>query len=99
MARFSTNYSAGTYIVPAGGLKNIRIEAQFLKSGLSGEWYVQIDGTSYGVRTLGLYNTNSYSIDSLNAGQQIKIVALNTGGVLTAGSAATDWFQIFASLP
>lgn len=99
MARFSSNYSAatGVFTVPAGGLKNIQITAQLLKAGLTGEWYVQVNNSSQGVRTLGSYNHNSYSIDSLNANDTIKVVTLNTGGVLTAGSANTDWFQIFAS--
>lgn len=99
MARFSSNYSAATgiFTVPSGGLKNVTIGTQLLKAGLTGEWYVQINGVSQGVRTLGTYNYNSYSIDSLVAGDTIKIVTLNTGGVLTAASATTDWFQIFAS--
>jgi len=99
LARFAGNYNASTgeFTVPAGGLKNVRIEAQLLCAGLGGEWYVQINGVSYGVRTLGLYNTNSYSIDSLNAGDKVRVVVLNTNASVNAQASATDWFQIFAS--
>lgn len=97
LARFTSAYSAGVVTVPSGGWKNVRIETQLLKSGLTGEWYVRINDNGFGVRTLGTYNQNSYSIDSLSAGDTIKIVTLNTGGILSAGSATTDWLQIFAS--
>lgn len=97
LARFTANYAAGVLTVPAGGWKDVTIESQMLKSGLTGEWYVQIDGLSKGVRTLGNYNSNTYSVGNLNAGQTIKVVLLNTGGTVLAGTADTDWFHVFAS--
>jgi hypothetical protein len=96
LGRWSADYSAGVITVPAGGWKSVRIETQILKSGLTGEWYVQINGTSFGVRTLGNYNHNSYSINSLVAGDTIKIVLLNTAATTPAGSTTTDWLQVFA---
>jgi hypothetical protein len=96
LGRWSADYAAGVITVPAGGWKSVRIEAQILKSGLTGEWYVQINGTSFGVRTLGNYNHNSYSINSLVAGDTIKIVLLNLSATTPAGSATTDWLQVFA---
>jgi len=97
--RFTLDYNAltGVFTVPTGGLKNIKIETQLLKAGLGGEWYVQINGSSYGIRELGNYSHNSYSINSLNAGDTIKIVLLNLSATTVATSAYLDYFQIFAS--
>lgn len=97
MLRFAGCYAGGVFTVPVGGLKNIRIETQLLKAGLAGEWYVEVNSLNYGARTLGAYNANSYSIDSLNAGDTVRIVLLNTNATVGAAAAATDWFQIFAS--
>lgn len=98
LQRWVGTYSAGTIVVPPGGWKGVSIEAQFIKSGMTGEWYVQIDGVSLGVRKLQDYNNNSLVLESLNAGQTIKLVVLSSSVTQsTQLNQPTDWFSVMAS--
>lgn len=97
LERFSPSYLAGIFTIPPGGLKNVRIETQVLEPTLTGEWYVRVNSIAGGVRTLGQYNYNNFSIGSLNAGDTIDITLLNFNATVNAGSDVSDWFHIFAS--
>lgn len=101
LARFSSGYSSATgiFTVPAGGLKNVQILAQMNLAGLStSELYVKINGNIAGV--LSPINPSTqihHYVQSLAAGDTIKITLNCLDGALTADSDSADYFSIFAS--
>lgn len=97
--RFHSNYdnTTGVFTVPEGGLKNVRIESQLLKGGVTGEWYVTVDGMNYGISMFKDVSQNSYSFAFLSEGQQVKIELANLAATATANSSNIDCFKIFAS--
>lgn len=101
LGRFADAYSTSTgiFTVPAGGLKDVEVKVQFTATGLTnGEVYLQVDGTTVGLAKANVYQSASFAVSSLNAGQQIKAVCFNiASGAVTAGSGATQYLTITAS--